>query len=335
MKDKNSDQEFDLKDAFNQASKALASGEDAFEFGGEVADNAEDAEDVKRHQSEASDDFDNEEADVDEEEVGYDYDDSENDEDESSETVDYRTLYENALQQQNEAHRRIADIEARFNSLRARADQESQEEGDTQRHESEDKAQEAANETSEALSELYELYPELASELPRIIDSRVAAASDKIQQQVNSMLESNVKPIADKVYASEAKAHEDTILSAHPDIKDHISSGSFRKWVNTLPSYQQAGARQVCETGSAQEVIDLFDSYKAANGISGTSKNSGKQKKKTAPSSTVDRMRDALYVKSGQSETPALGDNNKNNKEEDPSEMFKKFTKEIMEEESF
>jgi len=65
---------------------------------------------------------------------------------------------------------------------------------------------------------------------------------------------------------SEEDAHYGAINTAHPDIESVLESQEYGKWLASQPSYVRVGITAAVEGGTAAEVIEAIDSYKAATG---------------------------------------------------------------------
>lgn len=61
-------------------------------------------------------------------------------------------------------------------------------------------------------------------------------------------------------------AHWSAIYGKHPDLDSIVESAELETWIKAQPSFAQAGIRQVIEQGSAPQVIELFDTFKASTG---------------------------------------------------------------------
>lgn len=62
------------------------------------------------------------------------------------------------------------------------------------------------------------------------------------------------------------KAHFTAIYTAHPDIDSILESAEFKAWEAQQPAYVRPAIANTIDNGSAQEVIELFATYKQATG---------------------------------------------------------------------
>jgi len=260
------------------------------------------------------------------EESSEDIDDTDGSEiDEQSAATDYKALYDQVAAHNATLQTNLTDIESRFNSWKGRVEAE--------QRRAADEAVKAAKEPvkQEVDPELEDLmleYPDLVPYVQKLIDNKVSNHVSGVEERVAQFIEQQVRPIATRIQESEVSAHTRAIEKAHPDMGKMIADGSLDQWIDSLPAYQQLGARQVCDHGTAQEVISLFDNFKASTGKSEL-KSPSKKQKATPTTTNVDKLKDALYVKSDPSEVKT--DTKKS--EDDPNKIFAMAAKEIMREE--
>src|SRR5690554_438669 len=60
--------------------------------------------------------------------------------------------------------------------------------------------------------------------------------------------------------------HYGAIYQAHPDADSIVESAELDTWIKGQPGHVQIGIKSVLERGSAQQVIEVFDSFKQATG---------------------------------------------------------------------
>lgn len=96
----------------------------------------------------------------------------------------------------------------------------------------------------------------------------------KLLAQFESKLQQAVAPVQQSQQLSAQEAHAKTIHDVHPDIDSLVESQELKSWIDqqvaAQPSFQQAAVRagfeQVLESGSTAQVIEFFDTFKAATG---------------------------------------------------------------------
>lgn len=96
-----------------------------------------------------------------------------------------------------------------------------------------------------------------------------------VQKEVQKV----VAPLQQQLHAGEAQTHIQTILAAHPDAADVGKSEAMQQWIASQPSFAQRAIENVLANGSAKEVVEVLDSFKAAT----TAANVQKPKDDTKP----------------------------------------------------
>ena len=84
-----------------------------------------------------------------------------------------------------------------------------------------------------------------------------------VQQQVEARLKQALEPIAQKQQIDETQQHYAAILQAHPDIESVAESQEFASWRASQPSYAQQAINGVLSQGTTDQVIELFNQFKA------------------------------------------------------------------------
>lgn len=237
-------------------------------------------------------------------------------------SLDYRSLYNEQVAKNAALHANMKNqVEERFKSWQGRVEAERKAE-ETKVKES---AQEASIEITKEMEEAFELFPELIPQVQKLIDSNVSKKVSEVEARIQHLITEKVDPIAQRMVETEAQAQERAIRKAHPNIDKDLASGSFRAWVESLEPFQQIGVNQICETGTTDQIISLFDSFEASKSRANTQKSN--EPKSTA---TVDKLKNAMHVKSAPSEV----DVTISNKTEDPKKLFEQFSKQLMKEEA-
>lgn len=99
----------------------------------------------------------------------------------------------------------------------------------------------------------------IAKGVEKLVDARVAAVVDA---RVNAAL----APVQQKQALTEAEEHLASIHAKHPDMESVIPSNEFAAWFHAQPKFAQPGIQAVLKEGTADEVNELLDTYKAATG---------------------------------------------------------------------
>jgi hypothetical protein len=89
-----------------------------------------------------------------------------------------------------------------------------------------------------------------------------------VNQRVQAAVEAALKPIQDHAQQAQQRsateAHYSAIYTAHPDADSIVESTEFSEWASAQPSYAQAAISGVLNGGTAEQINDVFSSFKAA-----------------------------------------------------------------------
>lgn len=91
----------------------------------------------------------------------------------------------------------------------------------------------------------------------------------KVAERVNAALE----PLTTKQAKDAAAAHYDAIYGKHPDADSIAQSSEFAAWVNAQPSAVRAAYWGLFDPetgGTATQIVEVFDAFKATNKTSST-----------------------------------------------------------------
>ena len=89
------------------------------------------------------------------------------------------------------------------------------------------------------------------------------AIAKGIDALVNAKVSAALAPIQQQKELSETEQHFNAINAKHPDVESVIPSQEFATWVAKQPSFVQQTMKAVVEQGTAAQVIELLDTYKA------------------------------------------------------------------------
>lgn len=134
-----------------------------------------------------------------------------------------------------------------------------------------DEEAEAAEAAEDPLAALREDWPEVADAVDKITAAHrqtIAAQQEQIQA-----LTQHLAPIQQSEAERQMAAHYTTILQAHPDADTLIDSKEFAAWREAQPSFVRDVQEAVLQRGTAEQVVELFDSFKAATGYNGGNTN--------------------------------------------------------------
>ena len=167
--------------------------------------------------------------------------------------------------------------------------------------------QAAAQQAEERLGKFKQLredFPDIAEAVEEYIKNEVVEAKKLVGQEISHRME----PVISNLSQTQMDSHMHRILSKHPDALEIRQSEPFSKWVQSLPSYAQAGAVHVIKLGTADEVVSLLDQYKSSinkNQTQTTVKPTDNTNNTNAVSPEVAAaLRSGLAVKPGKSADP-------------------------------
>lgn len=99
----------------------------------------------------------------------------------------------------------------------------------------------------------------IAKGVEKLVEAKVAAIVDA---KVNTAL----APVKEREAKTEAEEHLDAIHAKHPDMESIVPSREFAAWFHSQPKFAQPGIQAVLREGTADEVNELLDTYKASTG---------------------------------------------------------------------
>lgn len=102
--------------------------------------------------------------------------------------------------------------------------------------------------------------------LAKGIQKLVAMGVQTATAQMRGELSSVVEPLQRQKAVTAQEAHYQAIYSKHADADSVAESKELADWISKQPSFARAGYQSVLGNGTAAEVIELFDSFKAATG---------------------------------------------------------------------
>jgi hypothetical protein len=100
----------------------------------------------------------------------------------------------------------------------------------------------------------------LSKGIAKLVDLRVAAA-------VAASVDKALAPLQQKQAIDATSAHYQAIYDKHPDADSIAESKELADWIEAQPSFVRDGYRTVLGNGKTAEIIELFDSFKKAAGL--------------------------------------------------------------------
>jgi len=181
--------------------------------------------------------------------------------DQSDSKADYKSLYLAELQKSKswdgrirKANERAEAAERLLSEANSRiANMENQQKDKTSKVLPDGSADEG-----DTLASFYDEFPDLKRPLELMIKKEAA----QILEQKYGHIQSTVDTLKEDSAQSAKERHYKAITEAHSDWRELVSSGKLNEWIGTQPSYVQESLDRVKVKGNAQEVIEMFDSFK-------------------------------------------------------------------------
>ncbi len=101
----------------------------------------------------------------------------------------------------------------------------------------------------------------IASLVDKRAESLVAAVEAKAEAKAIEKVRAEFEA---RELAAQHKAHFDAIHAAHPDAESIAQSQELAAWIKQQPSYAQAGISYALQQGTAAQVIEALDAFKAS-----------------------------------------------------------------------
>ncbi|MFG5779875.1 hypothetical protein ACFIQF_22675 [Comamonas sp. J-3] len=117
--------------------------------------------------------------------------------------------------------------------------------------------------------------------LSKGIQMLVSQAREQLRTELREENAQALKPLKDRQAQEASDGHYNAIFGKHPDANEIAQSVEFAAWLNTLPSFSRDAVTAVLspETGgTAAQVIEVFDTFKAQTGRAAASRATGNAK---------------------------------------------------------
>jgi len=114
------------------------------------------------------------------------------------------------------------------------------------------------------LSEFIEEFPSLEKPI-KLLATKIAR--EIVEREIGE-IKPTITQVQETVKSREEQTHISKIRQAHLDYKDIYQSGALTTWIGHQPKFLQPGLQRVVEEGSAEEIVELFDTYKRSTGRS-------------------------------------------------------------------
>lgn len=91
----------------------------------------------------------------------------------------------------------------------------------------------------------------------------IQALMSQARAELKAEMEKELAPLKTERAKTQADSHMGTIYAKHADADEVVESDQFKQWMAGLPSFMRAGVESAMSKGTAEQVIEVFDSFKA------------------------------------------------------------------------
>ena len=88
-------------------------------------------------------------------------------------------------------------------------------------------------------------------------------AMETVRAELHDTIRRELAPLRAQEAKTATSAHYDAIYAAHKDADEIVESAEFAAWREALPAFAKAGVEHAMTKGSAQDVIEVFDEFRA------------------------------------------------------------------------
>ena len=92
-----------------------------------------------------------------------------------------------------------------------------------------------------------------------------AQERDAMRAELLAEIQKELAPIRQEREQAAVDGHYSAIYEKHKDADEIVQSDQFQKWVQEIPAFMRAGVDDALKNGSAQQIIEVFDSFKSAS----------------------------------------------------------------------
>ena len=101
------------------------------------------------------------------------------------------------------------------------------------------------------------------------IATLMGSLREELRAELREEAARELKPLKEREAKEAVDGHYGAIYAKHPDANEIVQSVEFNAWVKSLPSFQRNAVATVFDTeqgGTAEQVIEVFDTFKAQTG---------------------------------------------------------------------
>jgi len=284
VKDELTDDEISRKAYLNE--KDTETMEDEFDAAFDEATADDDPNAVKKKDEDLDKDKDSDDADPDKKgDIFVSPDDTTDDDDDQKGDDDgeQKTELELAQEEIKKLTHKMSSWEGRITAANKRADEAEQKLQDsTQDKDAGKKADLPEGEDDEVIKDFIEEFPSLEKPIKAIAKKLAEKVIDKKLKELQPKFE-KIDQVEESVQSAAETDHFKVIKDAHSDYQEIVKSGKLAAWIELQPSFLKKSLEAVASEGTAEEVVEMFDSYKRSTGVkSPSAKEKDKPSKKKA-----------------------------------------------------
>lgn len=98
------------------------------------------------------------------------------------------------------------------------------------------------------------------------IKTLLAQAVPALRAELKAEMEKELAPLKTERAKAQVDSHMGSIYGKHADADEIAESDQFKQWIAGLPGFMRSGVNDAMSKGTAEQVIEVFDSFKAQNG---------------------------------------------------------------------
>lgn len=102
-----------------------------------------------------------------------------------------------------------------------------------------------------------------------LVDKAEARINSRLESRLEKILEERLAPLKAREAQEVKDSHYSAIYEKHPDANEIVQSAEFDAWIKSLPGFQRGAVAAVMDPekgGTAADVIEVFDTFKAQTG---------------------------------------------------------------------
>jgi len=99
------------------------------------------------------------------------------------------------------------------------------------------------------------------------LEKKILSDMETKLKEIQEQFSSKVGPIEASIQKNDEESHFDFLKSKHPDYEKYRDDGSILEWIEAKPKYIRDALKTVYNKGTAEDVVDLINDFKADNNL--------------------------------------------------------------------